>query len=188
MNMAKSKINTRDLSMLAVSCRQSKSAATRAAAERVAGMLAVAGQPDSDTALHLDVRDVELLAATAQYSLRSIVRKAAQRMTDAISSVRADFAANPAAAADLGSCTPPAVQAVLDNPPSYISAGITEIALRRWAADQWRASMLGGHGRYDQLLSAFGFDGVCVLEADPSLDGGGNQLCVFDPSAVRIVN
>lgn len=93
------------------------------------------------------------------------------------------------AAADLGSRIPDLVQELIDDPPAFVTAQGDDLS--RWAAmsiaQLWRAVPGEDAHPASRLLTAFGFDAICVLEDVPSLDGGGNQLCVFDPDLVRVM-
>lgn len=91
----------------------------------------------------------------------------------------------PYGAAQLGTIPPP-VQARIDSPPSYITA--TGLDLAKWAANAWASSLglAAGEDRYSELLTAFGFDAICVMEDRATVHAGGNQLCVFDPAKVRL--
>lgn len=83
-----------DLRLMVRSCAQSKSAATRAAAERVDETLTGLGSPEP---LQLHVDDVLALTSTCQYSLKRTVREAAERVSAVVTAVKERVAADPCA-------------------------------------------------------------------------------------------
>jgi len=61
---------------------------------------------------------------------------------------------------------------------------------RMWRAARvwgWEECGSGGKDMYSELLQAFGFDGLCILQQTPHIQIGGNQLCVFDAAKVRAI-
>jgi len=85
-----------DLRLMTRSCAQSKSRATREAAERVDEALAALVAPSSEP-LQLHVDDVLALTSTCQYSLKSSVREAAGRVSAVVDAVKLRVEIDPGA-------------------------------------------------------------------------------------------